>query len=71
MVGALAWPAAPEDCEVAALWALEQAGYHVVVQAWDFGPGSNYVGFEKYSGFSPYGYSGGLYYLRLTYRFDS
>ena len=37
----------------------------------DFGPGSNYVGFEKYSGFSPYGYSGGLYYLRLTYRFDS
>ena len=36
----------------------------------DLGPGSKYVGSQKYSGFSPYGYFGGFYYLRLTYRFD-
>jgi hypothetical protein len=24
-------------------WALEEAGYTTVVQAWDFGPGSNFV----------------------------
>jgi iron complex outermembrane receptor protein len=36
----------------------------------DYGPGSNYVGFNQYSGFSPYGYFGGFYYLRLQYRFD-
>lgn len=35
----------------------------------DYGPGSNYVGFQKYSGFSPYGYFGGFYYVRLSYRF--
>lgn len=36
----------------------------------DLGPGSKYVGSQKYSGFSPYGYFGGFYYLRLSYRFD-
>src|SRR5256886_6927909 len=24
-------------------WQLEQAGYSVVIQAWDFGPGTNFV----------------------------
>jgi hypothetical protein len=24
-------------------WILEEAGYRVLVQAWDFGPGSNWV----------------------------
>jgi iron complex outermembrane recepter protein len=35
----------------------------------DNGPGSDYTGFDKYDGFTPYGYFGGFYYLRLAYRF--
>jgi hypothetical protein len=24
-------------------WQLEQAGYHLIIQAWDFEPGDNFV----------------------------
>ena len=34
----------------------------------DAGSGSDYTGFGKYYGFTPYGYFGGFYYVRLSYR---
>lgn len=33
--------------------------------------GSGYSGFGKYSTFSPYGYSGGFYYARLSFKFGA
>ena len=35
----------------------------------DTGPGSGYSGFGSHSAFSPYGYSGGFYYVRGSYSF--